>query len=367
MDKRELATKEKRVRTFLRKKRLDGVLLSRQDSFAWFTCGGDNHVVTASEAGVATLLVMPDRKVLFSNNIEVPRIMDEELAGIDCGVIQYPWHEEKDAKVRAIKKAVRGLKVASDDGIGGTPLLDADFKALRYSLTDQEIERYRALGKDCNAALEEVGHKLKQGQTEHRIAADICRAFIARDIQPFVCLIAADDRVRKYRHPIYKNRKATEQVEIVMCGRRGGLILSLTRLIHFGRLPDDLRRKHEACCAVDAAFNLSTKPGTSLSTVLRNAVSVYRQTGFAQEWTLHHQGGPTGYAGRDVIATPGDKTRIRPNQAFAWNPSITGTKSEDTILALKNGIEVLSGPVNWPTVQAEWKGQTLERADILVR
>ncbi|NOZ24101.1 MAG: M24 family metallopeptidase [Planctomycetes bacterium] len=366
MAKDECALKARRLNAFLKKKKLDGVLLTRQDHFAWLTCGGDNHVVTASETGFGTLLYTPERKVLFATNIEAPRIMKEELSRMDVAVVDYPWHQEGQIKAKAIKKVIRGMRVASDDGVAGTKRLDGGFTELRYSLTEAEIKRYRALGKECNAAMEEIGHKVKKGQTEAEIAADICRAFIARDIQPTVCLIAADERL-KYRHPIYKTRKVKKCVMIVMCGRRKGLICSLTRMVHFGRLPDELRRKHDACCAVDAAFNLSSKPGVTLGTCLKNAQSVYEATGFADEWQLHHQGGTAGYAGRDKIATPGDRTRIQPNQALAWNPSIRGTKSEDTIIAHKDRIEVISRPVNWPTIKVTWKGKTIQRADILAK
>ena len=64
-------------------------------------------------------------------------------------------------------------------------------------------------------------------------------------------------------------------------------------------------------------------------------------------------------------------TRRRPrcvaNQAFAWNPSITGTKSEDTILATDKGPALLTRPVDWPTLEVEFAGRTVPRADILVR
>ncbi|MEW6356992.1 MAG: M24 family metallopeptidase [Planctomycetota bacterium] len=366
MAENECAAKENRLNAFLKKKNLDGVLVTRQDNFAWITCGSDNHVVTATEAGFGTFLYTPHRKVLFATNIEAPRIMEEELAHMDVDVVDYPWHADPTVKVNAIKKVIRGMKIASDDGAAGTPLLDGSFTELRYSLTEQEIKRFRALGRDCSAAMEEVGPRIKKGQTEAEIAADICRAFIARDIQPWVCLIAADERL-KYRHPIYKTKKVKKCVMIVMCGRRKGLICSLTRMVHFGRLPDALRRKHDACCAVDAAFNLSSKPGVTLGACLENAQSVYKATGFADEWRLHHQGGTAGYNGRDKIATPGDKTQIQPNQALAWNPSISGTKSEDTIIALPDRIEVISRPVNWPTIKAEWQGKTIKRADILVK
>jgi len=55
-------------------------------------------------------------------------------------------------------------------------------------------------------------------------------------------------------------------------------------------------------------------------------------------------------------------------QAFAWNPSITGTKSEDTILTAPGGgaPEFLTQPLDWPATDVEWGGGTVARPDILV-
>ncbi|MDT8304742.1 MAG: hypothetical protein RRC07_02300 [Anaerolineae bacterium] len=39
-------------------------------------------------------------------------------------------------------------------------------------------------------------------------------------------------------------------------------------------------------------------------------------------------------------------------QVFAWNPSIAGTKSEDTILAGESGNEILTAMDGWLTVTA---------------
>ncbi len=58
---------------------------------------------------------------------------------------------------------------------------------------------------------------------------------------------------------------------------------------------------------------------------------------------------------------------VQPWQAFAWNPSITGTKSEDTILATPDGPEVISGSPDWPLVEATAAGRLVARPDILVR
>jgi Xaa-Pro aminopeptidase len=74
--------------------------------------------------------------------------------------------------------------------------------------------------------------------------------------------------------------------------------------------------------------------------------------------------GAIGYRPREYIATPDGAEMVRACQAFAWNPSIRGTKSEDTILVREEGFELLTAPgPDWPLVQTQAAG----RADILVR
>ena len=70
--------KERRVRQFLNRKNLDGVLLSRQDNFSWVTCGKTDQVLVGSDVGFISLLITPDKKYAITTNIEAPRIMEEE-------------------------------------------------------------------------------------------------------------------------------------------------------------------------------------------------------------------------------------------------------------------------------------------------
>jgi hypothetical protein len=100
---------------------------------------------------------------------------------------------------------------------------------------------------------------------------------------------------------------------------------------------------------------------------LAQAVRVYRDVGYPDEWRLHHQGGATGYAPRDYRATFSCQETVLESQAFAWNPSISGTKSEDTIIVSANGQEIISALADWPILEVEHQGEALARPDILVR
>jgi antitoxin VapB len=84
-----------------------------------------------------------------------------------------------------------------------------------------------------------------------------------------------------------------------------------------------------------------------LGEVFQRITEAYEKEGYRDEWHHHHQGGPTGYQGRDVIVTPGCSETILSNMALAWNPSMPGVKSEDTIIVTDKGREVITRGEGW--------------------
>ncbi len=365
MSKREeIKEKEKRIRKFLEENESGALLLSRQNNFAWLTGGGDNHVVIASETGAASLLITRDKKYLIANNIESPRLEEEELSGQGFEVRDYPWY--KEGKSRVLKELTSGMKVASDDGFPGTRMVSDEIAELRYSLTKEEVERYRWVGKKTSEALGKVCRRIKKGDREDKIAGRLSEELLGQGIIPVVILVAADERIEKFRHPIPTDKGVSKYVMVVVCGRKWGLIVSLTRLVHFGRLSATLQRKHQAVARVDSAFITNTRPGKVIGDIFKKGIQAYLDSGFPDEWRLHHQGGPTGYVGRDYKATAEEKRTVRLHQAFAWNPSITGTKSEDTIMVLKDKTEVVSDTPDWPMLTVEYDHLQWNRPNILI-
>lgn len=361
----EIAEKQRRVNDLLEMGGYDAMLLGRIDNFAWFTCGGQCHVNTAAETGVGSLLIHRNRTTLIANNVERPRLLQEELAGLRFDEEISLWAE--DALAPAVARIASGQKIISDVALPGVTACPDDIARMRASLTPEEVQRYRALGEEVGAALGQACLEIEPGMTEHAVAAAVARRHWERGIVPIVVLVAADDRLMKYRHPIPTGNEVKRTVMLVVCGRRHGLIVSATRIVSFGRLSDELRKKHDAVARVDAAFIANTKVGARIGDIVKAGLAAYAAEGYPDEWKLHHQGGPTGYAARDYRATPDIDNKVEPNQAFAWNPSITGTKSEDTIIAAPDGPEVISASPGFPTVQVTIGGLTLERADVLVR
>lgn len=362
--KNEIREKERRARDLIEKKKLTALALSTQANFAWITCGASNHVPITTDIGCATALITPDRKFVVCDNIEAPRLNDEEISGRGFELVHYPWHEGNLAE--EIRRLVGPGEIGADIALPGSIPIESALAPYRYSLTPEEIERYRWVGRNAADCVNAVCRVLEPGMTELEIAAILDHAAVERGMIPNVTLIAADERIEKYRHPLPTDKPVERCAMVVLGARRWGLVVSTTRIVHFGQLPDDLKRKHSAVTAVDAVFILNTVPGADVADVFEKGVAEYAAQGFPEEWKLHHQGGPTGYKGRDFRASAVTHDTVRENQAFAWNPSITGTKSEDTIIARPSGPEILSHFEGWPMIEVEVSGKRLMRPDILV-
>lgn len=358
----EFSQKQNRVQDLLEERKLDALLLQRVSSFAWATCGAASYVNTATTNGEATLLITPSGKYLITNNIEATRLeREEKLAAQGWEFRVAPWHEAQDA----VAELTRGLRLGADGPYPDAADLSSDLARLRANLTPEEGERFRELGRLCAEAMDSAVRAVRPGQTEYQIAGLLAHEAERRGVRAVVNLIATDERIFAFRHPLPTDKELQRYAMLVLCGRRWGLVCSVTRFVHFGRLPNDLRRKAEAVARIDATFIAATRPGRTLGEIFQQAMRVYAETGFPDEWHLHHQGGPAGYEAREYIATPDSADVVSIGQAYAWNPSITGTKSEDTILVGEADNGVLTAIENWPTLPVTVDDQEIARPAIL--
>jgi Xaa-Pro aminopeptidase len=359
----EVARKLASIRSLLDETRRGGALLTSQAGFAWVTAGGRSHISIGEAAGVASVLVTADEAYVLTTNIELRRLLDEELTGLPFEPVEYPWHE-KDGMAKRLNDLCDTSRLVSDhDMTGATP----DLVGLRFVMLPPEIDRYRALGEDAARAVESACAGAEPGDTEADVAARVAYECVARDILPLVDLVAADDRIAAYRHPLPTPNRVRHTLLVALTGRRHGLHASLTRMVSFGAPEDDLARRHSAVAKVDAGVLEASRSGVLLADAFAVLVDRYAAEGFADEWIHHHQGGLTGYAGREIFATPAATHRVRPNEVVAWNPSITRVKSEDTVLVGRDGLEILTRTGTWPETAIEVDFGELTRPALLVR
>jgi Xaa-Pro aminopeptidase len=320
---------------------LDAFVLRRPGNVAWYSCGGRSHILAVQEIGVADVVVRRDADEVVTAVNEAPRLQSEELGALAAQWTVLAWNEAREGALP------RG-RVGSDSAFGDAVLLAGEVEAARRSLTDEERERYRRLGRDAAEALTDAAHAIGPRDSEYTAAAQVARELIARSIDPVVLLVAGASRLPHHRHALPGDEQIGAAVMLVACARRHGLIASLTRFVSFGSLDPEVADKQQRLLAVDAAFNGATVPGARVGDVFAVGRDAYRDNGFgADEWRLHHQGGPTGYEPRDYVADAASGATIERWQAFAWNPSVPSLKCEDTILA-GDPPEVLTVDPRWP-------------------
>ena len=359
----EFAEKISKLRRHVKNLDMEGLLLTQQSSIAWLTGGAETFIMLASVDSAGPLLVTHDAVHLICTNIEAPRILEEELSGLDIVDAHYPWHEKKRAWTATIERIINNGRWVEETDPRIAPHLVECFSVL----SEAEQERYRWIGERAEGAIRAACMAIRAGMSEFEIAGILSAEAHRREIWPVLTLVAADDRLRKHRHPIATSNRVERCVMLVLCARRWGLIANLTRLVHFGPVPEDLKHRHRAVCVVDSTFIHETRPGVAYGKIFRKAQAAYAEQGFADEWQLHHQGGPSGYLGRIFLTTPETREVVHEGQSVAWNPSIAGTKSEDTILVHDTHNEFITSARHWPMIEIEVGGITYERPDILVQ
>lgn len=358
----EFSTKLIEIERLLAKHGLEALLLRSVANFAWATCGGSGYVNLASESSTADLLFTPEGRYLITNNIEAQRLKDEEVgAGQGWEFVVTPWEEPGDP----LAELIGDYRLGSDGPHHGALDLSAELSRLRSNLLPAEQDRLREVCQGSSTAMERAIRQLEPGMSEFDIAAILNRETQRRGITPIVNLVAVDERIFAYRHPLPTGKELARYAMLILCGRRYGLVSSITRFVHFGTLPAELERKSRAVAEVDAAYLQATRPGRSLAEILSLARGKYAEVGYPEEWRLHHQGGPAGYIPREYLATPAATEKVVAGQAYAWNPSITGAKSEDTILVLPDDNEILTEIPGWPAIAVEADDRIYNRPAIL--
>jgi Xaa-Pro dipeptidase len=294
----------------------------------WLLCGQGRPV--SAGASPYTVVVDEDRAQVLYPDIEAARVAAEERwEELGYEPVPHPWFEPPPDLAT-----------------------DCCLDELRRSLGPEELDRYRLAGSDAAAAFAEALDALRPELWELSVAGELAGPLVARGFTTPVVLVGGERRAPIYRHPLPTREPLGRFALLAVTAEREGLHVSLTRLISFGTPPPELERVVRAAAEVDAAVLTASPPGATLGELFDVLARAYEVQGFPEEWRRHHQGGLTGYRGREVFAVPGDPTPLPEACAVAWNPSVTGGgKSEDTALVTSAGVEVLTRTPDLPELE----------------
>ena len=341
---------------------VDAVYLEGFANVAWLCGGRDNRVVVDSPSGLCAVLVGSGGAWLLAPNNEEARLRAEVFDDLPLPVVVRPWYQLPlwQAARPLLPQAARWLAdVAVPDAGDAEPLM-AD---LRRTLDETDAGRYRSLGADTAEALETVLLEVRPGWSELEVAGAIAAGLWAQDIRPSVVLVGTAARSQRFRHLVPSGALVAGGLIASTTAVRHGLHASATRCLSFGPVPPQLAENHATVVAVDSAYLARSQPGNTLGEAFAAGEQRYAAGGFYDDWKEHHQGGTTGYAGREVFAGSGAGYELGPGMAVAWNPTVPGAKSEDTFLVQPDGLEQLTRAPDsqWPTT-----GDDIPREGILV-
>jgi Xaa-Pro aminopeptidase len=337
------AAKLARIRELLDAQGARALVLTAPENLAWLLDGARVQVPYAGPPVVRAVVDRDGGIRVHALANEVDRLAAEELGGIEIHPV--PWSE-------SLPDPAPGVLVDT--------ALVAELRAARAVLLPLERARYAALGAEAARATSAVLRSARPEQSEQALVADLAHAIVGLGAEPVVLLAAGSQRLA-WRHPLPTGALLGRRAMAVVGARRHGLVVNLTRWVRFGAAEPAEADADARLREVEADAFAATRPGRALADAFDDIRDAYPRHGFApEEWTRHHQGGPTGYLGRDPKATDATRDLIRAGQAFAWNPSAPGAKVEDTVIVDADGIRVLTADPDWPSTSVRGLDRPLE-------
>jgi len=379
----EFEEKLSRVRTCLSEEGAAGVLLRTRANISWLGSGPPDNlpldlvqgsrseVWWQSDFGVLSFIVTEQSVVLVTENIELPRLVRDEFADLPIEVYSQPWHEsdlglalsnifnDKDVVLTDFSDWTL-MESCSKYGFSLRAVMEK-LTALRASLLPRERDRYRWLGQHAARVMTEVCGLIRPGISEVEIVAESHYRLRRLGIAQEVDIVCGDNRIDVDRHGLYSDRTIEQVAMVVFCAHKWGQVANLTRMVHVGKVSSTLASQHADLTHFDCVLMRATAPGVALRDIFTGVIEPgYASMGAVDEWRNHHQGGSTGYSGRDLRVTPTSAGVVQQDQAFAWNPSLPGLKAEDTFVATSDGPELLTIDGNWPAYRENGRARILE-------
>jgi len=309
----------------------------------WLLCGRGRPVDDTSPHASYTVVLTAERAFALFADIEASRVEAEErLDELGYEPMSYPRY---DGPAETLAGLLRDGSVTDAE-------LEPALAPHRRELDEDERDRYRRAGADAADAMRAALRHLRPEETELEAAATLAAEARRRGFVPAVVLVGGEKRQPLHRHPLPTEARVGRHALLAFTIQREGLHVSMTRLVSFGRPPADLEQLVQAAAEVDARLLAASTAGSPLGEVFEAGAAAYAAQGFPEEWRRHHQGGLTGYKGREVFGAPREQTPVPSTAAVAWKTSIGGgAKSEDTALVQSGNVEVVTRTPDLPEVE----------------
>lgn len=336
------------------------VVLQEQASLSWLL-GVRSHVPRTLDAACFDAVVVLDHQgtptavEVVTNAVEAPRLQDVELVaagerlaavGVELRwrVVQW-WQGRGDA-------LPSGDHVRADRAGPGRAVLGDRFLRLRRILDARQQQTLTDVCADAQRLTGQVVRSLHPDLTEHEAAGQVAGALEGAGMGAVALFVAGAGRMSRHRHPLPTTARLGDRCLVACCARRDGAVASVSRIVSFAPLDEQDHERYAALLEVERAFLDASTPGARLGEAFTAGADAYGRNGFdPQEWHRHHQGGPSGWTPRELLAHHDSEETLQPGSVVAWNPSGQGWKVEDTWLVDDDGPRLLASDPGWPHVE----------------
>lgn len=340
-----------RVRRRMAETDVDVLLLSVGLDLPWLT---GYHAMPLERL---TMLVVPrdSKPTLVIPRLEAPRVVEHpEVFEL------LPWNETDDPVAITARLLGSARSVAVGDQMWARFLVELLPRAvgvswrravdvvgpLRMRKDAAEIDALRAAGRavDRIAAQLQAGEIPLVGRTEAQVSADLSSRILAEghEVVNFAIVAAGENAASPHHHP---GPRVISPGEIVLCdfgGTMNGYCSDITRCVHLGEPPEDLRRAYDVLQIAQRTSFESAVVGVSCESIDAVARDVIAEAGFG-EYFVHRTGHGIGMdAHEDPYIVSGNRQPLEAGHAFSIEPGIYlpgrwGMRLEDIVVATDRG------------------------------
>ncbi|MCX5711576.1 MAG: Xaa-Pro peptidase family protein [Candidatus Omnitrophica bacterium] len=289
----------------------------------------------------------------FKNKFRVEKIDNSMLAAISTACDSLKAKRVGFEENHLTCRQLRLLKEKIGNKVELVPITGI-IEAIREVKDKEELDKIKTATGITKKALEFAGRFLKPGVKEIEVAAEL-ESFIryngARSAA-FEIIVASGPNT-SFAHHLTSQRviKNNEPVLIDIGTDYMGYKSDLTRVFFLGRIPIFARKIYHIVAKAQDAAIAKIKPGERLNSIDKAARDVITKAGYGPNFghSLGHGIGLEIHEKPTVSARNPDI--ILPGMVFTIEPAIYiankfGIRLEDTVLATKKGVEVLSGSLN---------------------
>lgn len=359
----EILRRHELLSQFMKEQSFDGLLLTRPGNFAWATVGGNSTRGSLSDTAAA-LFVTPDARVVLARNTDSGQLFDREISGLGFQLKERTWQEDLQLLMGDL---CRGRNVACDFSFERCQDISPHLNGMRLPLSKPERKSLRVTGSLVAHAVEATARSFRRGDSESEIAGQLVHRLYRQKVIPERVQILADGQGQRYRHWSFGDDQVERFCTIAVIGRREGLHVGASRTVSFGTLPKEVRRAHLDSLLVQATGMFFSQDQWEIYETWNRVERIYEKFGHSEEWHFSDQGCVTGYELCEAPIVPKSQLKLAAGMPIFWQSSIGQAMSADTILIGEKGFDVLTPMENWPQIEVDVKGVSIQRPDVLLR